>query len=51
MRAFGRGGLRVLDLLAAIGLVVEDDVATAAPNVRADGGEGHGWGDELGLLS
>lgn len=32
---------------AAVGLVVEDDVAAAAPDVRADGGEGHGWRDEL----
>lgn len=47
MRALGRNRRDVLDLLAAVGLVVEDDVAAAAPDVRADGGEGHGWRDEL----
>lgn len=47
MRPLWRCGRGVLDLLAAVGLVVEDDVAAAAPNVGADRGEGHGWGDEL----
>lgn len=31
----------------AITLVSEHDISAAAPEVGADGGEGHGWGDEL----
>ena len=42
----------MFDLFAAIGLVVEEDVAAATPHGGADGGEGHvGWDDLWGLMS
>ena len=40
----------MFDLFAAVGFVVEEDIAAAAPHGGADGGEGHvGW-DDLGDL-
>lgn len=41
--------LGVLDLLAAVGLVVEQDVAADPPHGRADGGEGHVGRYDLGV--
>jgi hypothetical protein len=40
----------VLDLLAAVGLVIEQDIAAAAPHGGADGGESHVGGDDLEVL-
>jgi len=37
----------VQDLLLTVGLVVQDDVAAATPQVRADGCQCHGWRYEL----
>lgn len=37
----------MFDFFASVGLVVEQDVAAASPDVGAYGGQCHGGGDEL----
>ena len=41
----------MFDLLAAVGFVVEKDVAAAAPHGGTDGGQGHvGWDDLVDVM-